>query len=417
MRKKSTKKLVLAGCVLATALVAGAVAAASFGIADQAKDPAEQAKIDQAVAYLDEAAIIGSDEWAEQYPDQYASWKANEENKELVDTLVEYPYLSTLYAGNAFAKDYKGARGHNYTLIDPAETGRKPAKSSCLSCKTPQMSALIQSGDTSMYTIAFADALALMVEPVSCYNCHGNDVTELVVTNTFLTDALGEDASLVPLADQVCGQCHNEYYFAGPDKATTLPYDSLESMTPEAILAFYNEIGFVDYTNPTTNVTFIKVQHPEFETYLGEGSPMALLGYTCADCHMGTVEKDNGDEYSSHTLLSPLDNPVLVENDCSNCHKDLSAEVAEIQEQAEARTNAIGQKLAQLTTDLAAALEAGTVSDEDYAAIAKLQRDAMFYWDFVFVENSEGAHNSALTAECLDKAEELVDAAIELLKK
>ena len=29
----------------------------------------------------------------------------------------------------------------------------------------------------------------------------------------------------------------------------------------------------------------------------------------------------------------------------------------------------------------------------------------MFYWDFVFVENAEGAHNSALAASCLDKAE------------
>ena len=35
-------------------------------------------------------------------------------------------------------------------------------------------------------------------------------------------------------------------------------------------------------------------------------------------------------------------------------------------------------------------------------------RNAQFYWNFVFVENSEGAHNSRLTHECLDKSEALI---------
>ena len=55
------------------------------------------------------------------------------------------------------------------------------------------------------------------------------------------------------------------------------------------------------------------------------------------------------------------------------------------------------------------------MSDEDFATIAQLDREAMFYWDFVFVENSEGAHNSALTNDCLDKAEERVDEALAML--
>ena len=39
----------------------------------------------------------------------------------------------------------------------------------------------------------------------------------------------------------------------------------------------------------------------------------------------------------------------------------------------------------------------------------------MFYWDFVFVENSGGAHNSTLTNDCLDKAEAAVDEALAML--
>jgi nitrite reductase (cytochrome c-552) len=213
----------------------------------------------------------------------------------------------------------------------------------------------------------------------------------------------------------VCGQCHDEYYFAGDAKATTLPYTSLDTMNPDDILAYYDELGFVDFTNPDTGVGLIKVQHPEFETYLGEGSVMAALGYTCADCHMGTATADDGTEYANHNLTSPLDNEELIESTCSNCHADIVAEVAEIQEEAEARTNEIGYKLQDLTDQLAEAVANETIDDETYAAVAELNRDAQFYWDFVFVENSEGAHNSALTNDCLDKADDLVDQALELL--
>ena len=33
-------------------------------------------------------------------------------------------------------------------------------------------------------------------------------------------------------------------------------------------------------------------------------------------------------------------------------------------------------------------------------------------WDFVFVENSEGAHNSRLDGSCLDKADALITEAL-----
>ena len=38
------------------------------------------------------------------------------------------------------------------------------------------------------------------------------------------------------------------------------------------------------------------------------------------------------------------------------------------------------------------------------------------YWDFVYVENAEGAHNSKLSNYCLDKAEDLAKQALALLK-
>ena len=60
--------------------------------------------------------------------------------------------------------------------------------------------------------------------------------------------------------------------------------------------------------------------------------------------------------------------------------------------------------------------ESGEYTDADLAQIRALARNAQFYWDFVFVENAEGAHNPTLTYDCLDKAEELCNQALNLLK-
>ena len=69
-----------------------------------------------------------------------------------------------------------------------------------------------------------------------------------------------------------------------------------------------------------------------------------------------------------------------------------------------------------LTETLAAAVESGAYTEEELDAIRAVARDAQFYWDFVFVENSEGAHNPSLTNECLDKAEALTDEALGMFR-
>ena len=46
-------------------------------------------------------------------------------------------------------------------------------------------------------------------------------------------------------------------------------------------------------------------------------------------------------------------------------------------------------------------------TDDELAEVRQLARDAQFYWDFVFVENSEGVHNPALARDCLNRAESL----------
>ena len=382
--------------------------------------PSSEVRRTQVVKTGSGVTVLSAREWAAEYPEIYASYLANNENNEVKDHVEEYPMIGVVYEGMAFNKHYGTARGHTYTVQDVTATGRPHALANCFSCKTPDFTAKVNEMGDLAYTLAFEDVLAEVNESVSCYNCHANTGNELVITHTYLSDALGEELEDVDAATLSCAQCHVEYYFHPTTKATTLPYTSLATMSPDAILDYYNNTmvngqNFADYTNPRSGVRQIKVQHPEFETYMGEGS-VHKDTFTCADCHMGEAVAADGTTYTSHNWMSPLDNAALMEGTCAECHENLAGQVAEIQEEAERRTYAIGYELEALTEKLVLAVESGLYTEEELNVIRALARDAQFYWDFVFVENSEGAHNSQLTKQCLDKAETLLNQAMGLFK-
>ena len=358
--------------------------------------------------------VIGAADWANTYADVYASYMKNAENEAIIDHVEEYPMIATIYEGMAFNKYYGSARGHYYTVQDVTNTGRPHALANCFTCKTPDFTAAVNNQGVSAYTMSFEDMLANVNESVSCYNCHANTPGELVVTHTYLADAMGDDFAALNAETASCAQCHVEYYFAPETKAVTLPYSSLETMSPDAILAFYEETNFADYTNPRTGVKQIKVQHPEFETYMGAGSVHAKQ-FSCADCHMEKATNAAGETYTSHYWVSPLASDSIKAS-CAMCHPDLEGFVKGIQAKAEERTIAIGTKLEDLTNKLADAVASGNYTEDELNAIRALNRKGQFYWDFVFVENSEGAHNSRLTDDCLNKAEAFIDEALGLFK-
>ena len=358
--------------------------------------------------------VIKADDWANTYADVYASYMKNAENKDIIDHVEEYPMIATVYEGMAFNKFYGSARGHYYTVQDVTNTGRPHALANCFTCKTPDFTAKVNNEGVSAYTIPFADMLAQVNESVSCYNCHANTPGELVVTHTYLADAMGADFAALNPETASCAQCHVEYYFAPETKAVTLPYSNMETMHPDSILAFFEETNFADYTNPRTGVKQIKVQHPEFETYMGKGSVHAKQ-FSCADCHMEKATNAAGETYTSHYWVSPLASDSIKAS-CAACHPDLEGFVKGIQAKAEERTIAIGTKLEDLTNKLADAVASQKYTEDELNAIRALNRKGQFYWDFVFVENSEGAHNSRLTTECLDKAEGFINEALGLIK-
>ncbi len=376
--------------------------------------------------------VLTSVDWKDTYPNEYATWAQNSENDGQTDYLEDYPYLVELYAPYGFSKDYMSARGHTFDLDDIRETLRvgEATKSSCWTCKTPCMTAMVlEEGDTA-YGKPFAEVDGMMTETISCFNCHANSPmvdgkVNLVTTHTYLIAGVGKDFADIDAANLSCGQCHNEYFFNpnAEGNPVTLPHDSLKTMHPDQILAYYNNpvwqmkdgVGmFYDFISTGTGVRQIKVQHPELETYLGAGSPHRDT-FTCADCHMGKVAAEDG-EYSSHYLISPLENQELLDNNCSKCHANLPREVGRIQKEIETRTDEVAWELVELNHQLTAAVESGAYTDEQLEELRLLARNAQFYWDFVFVENSNGAHNPTMARYCLDKAEKLCQQALELLK-
>ena len=250
--------------------------------------------------------VLHAADWEKDYPEIYASFMKNQENDEVTDYLKEYPQLVTLYEPYGFSKFYGSARGHFYDVDDILETGRPHAMAQCWTCKTPDFTNLVNEVGPEVYQYSFDDVRELVREGISCYTCHANEPGDITVTHTYMFEALGPDFEKVAAANLACGQCHVEYYFYPGTGVTSLPRFDLESMHPDAILNYYNNVlvdenglGFADYTNPRTGVRQIKVQHPEFETFLGKGSIHGST-YTCADCHMGTVYGEKGETYPNH---------------------------------------------------------------------------------------------------------------------
>ena len=359
---------------------------------------------------------VSAADWAEIYPYITATMRDNSRNVYVTSYLEQDPYLVNIYEGYGFAKDYGSARGHEYTLEDVYKTQRPHAKANCLTCKSPNFAKLVNDQGVSVYSMPFEEVYALMEENISCYTCHGNEAGsagQLVVTHSYVNKALGANVSSFDPSVLSCGQCHIEYYFTMEDSETMMPYHDAAGMAPEAILAYYDSFDFYDWIQPSTGTKMLKAQHPEFETFT-QGKHAGLL--TCADCHMPMEQAEDGTVYHSHTLVSPLESEMLLLS-CATCHEntDMTAMVRRIQERVTLRETEVGNKLSALKDALAEAVSKGEKSEEELDAVRKLYREAQWFFDYCYVENSEGAHNSDLAFSCLETAELKIDEAMSLL--
>ena len=200
----------------------------------------------------------------------------------------------------------------------------------------------------------------------------------------------------------VCGQCHVEYHFAGPEKRLVYPWAKGSKI--EDILAFYDETKFKDWTHADTGAPVLKAQHPEFE--LWSQGIHARSGVACADCHM-PYERVGALKISNHHVRSPILN---LNKACQTCHRwpeeELRARVEIIQGRTFALRNRAMDALVALIDDLKAARARGR-TDAELGPAQDLQRQAQFRLDFIEAENSTGFHAPQEAARILAEAIDL----------
>jgi nitrite reductase (cytochrome c-552) len=325
--------------------------------------------------------------------------------------LEEDPRLRMMWAGYAFATDFREERGHAYMLEDQTFTERQQVAKqpgTCMHCHASVYVPYKQlgggdliAGFEKMNQMPYPEARKLVEHPVACLDCHDASTMQLRVTRPGFIEGIralkasqgiqnydvNRQATRQEMRAYVCGQCHVEYYFKGPEKRLVYPWS--KGLTVDAILAYYDEEGFRDWQHADTGAPTLKAQHPEFEMW-NQGIH-ARSGVACADCHMPYM-RVGAMKISDHHVRSPVLN---INHACQTCHRwpeeELRSRVETIQARVFGLRNRAMEALVGLITDLKAARERGA-SDAELELPRRLQRHAQFMLDFVEAENSTGFH-------------------------
>jgi nitrite reductase (cytochrome c-552) len=337
--------------------------------------------------------------------------------------IEEDPRLKAMWAGYAFAKDFREERGHAYMLDDQIFTERQQVAKqpgTCLQCHASLYVPYKKAGDgdlikgfEKMNQMPYFEARKLVSHPVACIDCHDSSTLALRVTRPGFIEGIrafkatqgvqnydvNKQATRQEMRAYVCGQCHVEYYFKGPEKRLVYPW--AKGLKVENIQAYYDEAQFKDWTHADTGAPVLKAQHPEFEMW-NQGIH-ARSGVTCADCHM-PYKREGALKISDHHVRSPMLN---INRACQTCHKwpeeELKARVETIQQRTFNLRNVAMDALMDLIKDLKAAKVAGK-TDKELATVQDFQRKAQFYLDFVEAENSTGFHAPQEAARILGES-------------
>ena len=352
------------------------------------------------------------------------------------------PWLTRMFAGYAFAIDYRDRRGHAYMLTDQENTKRtkeRPQPGSCLHCHASIMPLYRKTGAEIAPSASLDEQLQQGFEaigkldywqanerlkqsghhhPVSCVDCHDPKTMQLRVTRPGFINGIkalkahegianydpNRDATRQEMRSFVCGQCHVEYY-CGPKTSLFFPWNN--GLKVEEIESYYDSFKFedghrfFDWKHADTGAELLKAQHPEFEVW-NQGTH-GKAGVACADCHM-PYKREGAIKISDHWVRSPLLN---VANSCQVCHhfseEEIKARVAGIQNRHHDLQVRAEEATVALIDALAEAAQAGA-TDDQLASMREFQRKAQWRVDFVNAENSMGFHAPQEAARILGEA-------------
>lgn len=325
--------------------------------------------------------------------------------------LEEDPRLVAIWNGYAFAKDFREERGHAFMLIDQELTERQivvQQPGTCINCHASTYVPMMRLGEGDLMKgfellnkMPYQQASKEVKHPVACIDCHDSQTMALRITKPAFIEGIRAYKASQGIADYdvnksatrqemrayVCGQCHVEYYFKGPDKRLTYPWSN--GLKADEILAYYEADGHKDWVHKDTGALALKAQHPEFEMW--SQGVHARSGVTCVDCHM-PYKRVGAMKITDHHVQSPLLN---VNNACQNCHhfseSEMKDRAEDIQTTHMALRNVAMDALVALINDMKAARDGGMLPDR-LAEAAAFQRKSQFLFDFVEAENSTGFH-------------------------
>jgi nitrite reductase (cytochrome c-552) len=363
-----------------------------------------------------------SDLWGLNYPREYETWRQTREmdfsskhlGNKFEDALARRPDMVVLWAGYLFSRDYNAPRGHWYTMEDLRATLRTGTPgvgelkdlqtAACFNCKSPDVPRMMmEMGIENYYKSPWSALGAEIVNPIGCADCHDPATMNLTITRPSLAEAFQrwqgrgiEEATNQEMRSLVCAQCHVEYYFKGPDKHVTFPWD--KGITLEQQEEYYDQIEFADWTHALSKTPMIKAQHPDYELFLL--GTHGQRGLSCADCHMPYVS-EGGLKFSDHHLMSPLKN---ISATCQTCHRDSEANlrqyVYERQDKILEIRNRLEPELVKAHIMAKAALDNGA-TDGELAGARKLIRAAQWRWDFGVASHGASFHAPVETMRIL----------------
>jgi nitrite reductase (cytochrome c-552) len=349
--------------------------------------------------------------WGRSYPLEYESWKKTEDTTfqsefggaRNTDLLEKDPRMVVLWAGYAFSKEYNHPHGHAWAVKDirkilrtgaPNDTDKGPQPATCWTCKSPDVPRLMaKMGAADFYHKKWSELGPEVINPIGCLDCHDPKTMALRVSRPALVEAFqrqGKDitkASHAEMRSLVCAQCHVEYYFKGPGKYLTFPWDSGTSV--EKIEAYYDTIKFSDWTHALSRTPLLKAQHPDYEVF--QMGIHAQRGLSCADCHM-PYSTQGGQKFSDHHVQSPLNN---IANSCQVCHRqdadELRRNVYERQRKVDEENIRLEDVLVRAHLEAKAAWDHGADSIE-MAPVLALIRRAQWRWDFANAGHGNSFH-------------------------
>lgn len=461
-RRGVSRFVVMAAMVIVTALLTAGILGLWQNIQTR-KQEARQTVF--RLVDLDEK-VVDPAIWGKNFPRQYDAYLRTAESgktryggsEAFPESKIEAnPRLKTIFAGYAFAIDYRERRGHAFMLHDQRETERvkqKPQPGACLHCHSSNVVAYreaglkagaagtitdpahgeigmaqIMKGWESLNPMPYMEATKLVTHPVACIDCHDPDSMQLRVTKPGFVNGIralatsdapvphlpsverwrktdrskpydpNVDATRQEMRSLACAQCHVEYYFKGEGKTLTYPWHN--GLKVEQIEKYYDDAKYKDWTHAISGAPVLKAQHPEFEVW-SQGIH-ARSGVACADCHM-PYQREGAMKVSDHWVRSPLLN---IASSCQTCHREGEQEMRDRVTTIQDRTAALLARAETANVALIQAIKAAMdsgASDTQLAGARDLQRKGQFRTDYVNAENSMGFHAPQEVARILGEA-------------